>query len=147
MINEQPVIKQPDNYGYKAYISNVLSYSDEIKNCQLSTQGFYKDLNNHFNDCTDNDGAIYRNRLFRKNYDSTKEYSKDGARFFGRLNIDLSSIDTGLPFGTKVRIELKKQSDEFVLMRESTDTENYKIKITDCYLYIPIAEELAKKTI
>jgi len=35
---------------------------------------------------------------------------------------------------------LEKSKDSFVLMREPTDTENYKIVITHCYLYVPIAQ-------
>lgn len=142
IINEVPVIKQPDNYPYKAYFASVLSYPDEVKYCQLSTSGFYKDLSGHFDpkDFKENDGALFRNNLFRERYDSTKPYRKDGARFFGRLHLDLSSIDTGIPFGTKIRIELKKSADAFVLMREEGDSENYRIQITSCYLYIPIAQ-------
>ena len=69
------MIKQPDNYAYKAYFSQILSYPDELKNCQLSTIGFYKDLNGHFGNDTfsDNDGAVFRNKLFRKNFDSSKK--------------------------------------------------------------------------
>lgn len=140
-INEVPVIKQPDNYPFRAYFANLLSYPDEVKNCQLSTQGFYKDLSGHFGpeSFQSNDGAVFRNKLFRVNYESTKPYSSEGARFFGRLNLDLTSIETGLPFGTKVRLELKKANDSFVLMREAADTEQYKIVITSCYLYLPVA--------
>lgn len=139
-INEQPVVKQPDYYPYKAYFANVLSYHDEIKNCQLSTSGFYKDLAGHFDEFTDNDGAAFRNQLFRQKYKESGPYKSEGTRFFGRLHLDLSSIDTGLPFGTKVRLELLKSSDAFMLMREKDDNENYKIKITACYLFLPIAQ-------
>ena len=34
----------------------------------------------------------------------------------------------------------KKNPDEFVLMSEPNDTEKYKIRITDCYLCLPIAQ-------
>lgn len=136
------MIKQPDFYPYKAYIANVLSYPDEVKNCQLSTNGFYKDLSGHFanSEYDNNDGASFRNKHFRVNFDENKPYSPKGARFFGRLHLDLSSIETGLPFGSKVRIELVKNNDAFVINREPNDTENYKIDITDCYLYLPIAQ-------
>ena len=119
-----------------------MSYCDEVKNCQLSTQGYYKDLSSHFDNAAYdvNDGASHRSKCFRTNYDDSKPYREDGAKFFGRLHLDLVSIDTGLPFGTKVHIELEKSKDSFVLMREPTDTENYKIVITHCYLYVPIAQ-------
>ena len=39
-----------------------------------------------------------------------------------------------------MKIELQKASDEFLLMKQAADTENYKLKITNICLYIPIAQ-------
>ena len=142
IINEQPVVKQPDNYHYKAYFAQLLSYSDEYKSCQSSTVGYYKELNEFMTgaDFAKNNGFSQRNGLFRKQFQADNEYRKDGAEFFGRLQLDLNSAENGLPPGTKVRFELVKSSDAFVLMREPDDTEEYQMKITHCYLYIPIAQ-------
>ena len=74
-----------------------------------------------------------------KNSD-TKEYRSDGVRFFGRLYLDLHSLDSGLPPQTKAQIQLVKNKSSFVLMREKSDTENYEIKITQCNLFVPIAQ-------
>ena len=52
----------------------------------------------------------------------------------------LVSAEAGLPPNTKVKIELQKASDEFLLMKQPGDTENYKLKITNICLYIPIAQ-------
>lgn len=70
-INEVPVVKQPDNYPYKAYIGNLLSYSNELKNGQLATQGWYSDLSGHLSqdDYDINIGYSSRSKLFRKNYE------------------------------------------------------------------------------
>ena len=50
------------------------------------------------------------------------------------------SAEAGLPPNTKVKIELEKANDEFLLMKQSGDIENYKLKITNICLYIPIAQ-------
>jgi len=49
-----------------------------------------------------NSGFYSRNRLFRKNFKADGEYKKEGARFFGKLNLDLVSIDTGLLPGSNI---------------------------------------------
>ena len=69
-INDVPIIKQPDYYPYKAYIANLLSYSNELKNGQLATQGFYSELSGHWNtDDAVNAGYVSRRKLFRKNFE------------------------------------------------------------------------------
>jgi len=146
-INEQPVVKQPDNYHYKAYFAQVFSYSDEYKNAQGATVGFYKDVAGHLTpkDYTVNVGYQNRHLLFRTNYDAAKPYRKDGAELFGRLQLDFVSLESGVPPGTKIHIELVKNCDKFLIMREKLDdqpedTEEYKVKILDCYLFVPIAQ-------
>jgi len=108
----------------------------------LETHGYYPDTAGFFDSTNPdiNSGFGNRNKLFRKNFTKTGEYKSNGARFIGRLNLDLVSCETGLPFGTKVKIELDKAPDAFVLMRESTDTENYKFKILECNLFVPVAQ-------
>jgi hypothetical protein len=88
-INDVPISVAPDNYAYKAYISNVLTYSTEVKAAQLATQGYYPDTSEHMDALDDNSGFIDRMNLFRKDYDSTKPYKKDGTTLFGRLMHDL----------------------------------------------------------
>lgn len=141
-VNEQVVVKQPDHYPYKAILAQIFSYQDEVKNCLSTCHGYYKDLSGHMQntDYTVNSGFQSRNNLFRKNYDPSKDYRKDGAEFFGRLQLDLVTLDTGLPPRSKVLIELVKSASEFVLMRDSSETENYQIKITSCNLFVPVAQ-------
>jgi len=87
-----------------------------------------------------NQGFGSRNKLFRVGGLRTGAYKPEGARFFGKLNLDLSSCESGLPPGTKVRIELDKAPDSFILFKDPSDTEEYKFKILDCVLYVPIAQ-------
>lgn len=78
--------------------------------------------------------------MIESNYSESKEYNPDGVKFFGRLYLDLNSLDSGLPPQTRVQIQLEKSSSEFVLLKHASDPENYQMKITKCNLYIPIAE-------
>jgi len=141
-VNEQPIVKQPDNYQYKAYFANLFSYSDEFKNGQLASVGFYKDISGHMTnkDFGINLGAQQRERLFRVDYGDETEFRSEGVKFFGRLQLDLVSLDCGIPPGTKVQIQLVKSNSKFLLNREATDTENYRLTIHECYLYVPIAQ-------
>ena len=36
--------------------------------------------------------------------------------------------------------QLTRSKDEFFLMKEATDTENYNVKILSCFLYVPVAQ-------
>lgn len=141
-INDQSVVNQPDYYAFKAYIADILTYDDLVKNAQLQAQGFYKELSGHMTDedFAVNTGFKLRNSLFRKNFELTEEYSAEGTTLFGRLQLDFNNLDSGLPPGTKVQIQLVKNSPKFVLMKEKADTENYKIKWLECNLYIPVAQ-------
>ena len=88
-INDIPISLSPNNYGYKAYINNVLTYSQIIKDTQLSQQGWYSDLSSHMDSDNNNSGFNQRNNLFRKNFKTTGVYRPEGATFFARLLHDL----------------------------------------------------------
>jgi len=139
IINDKEITKAPGLYPFKAYISNVLTYDTWVKAEQLSVQGYYTDTAGRML-VTGNTGFAQRNALFRDNYDKSKSYRADGACFITRLHHDLISATTGLPPGTKVSIELDRASDEFVLLKEETDTEKYKLKLLSVLLFVPIAQ-------
>ena len=46
----------------------------------------------------------------------------------------------GLPPNTKVKFELEKSSNDFLIMKEKTDPAKYQIKITNIALYVPVAQ-------
>jgi hypothetical protein len=103
----------PNNYAYKAYISNVLTYSTEVKSAQLQTHGFYPDTSEHMGPVDDNSGFTDRMNLFRKDFDVAKPYKKDGTTLFGRLMHDLVNCTTGLPPNTKIKFELDRSEECF----------------------------------
>jgi len=106
-INDQPITKSASNYPYKAYITQTLSYPSIVKVNQLQAEGFYGDVAPHMDTTTDNTSFDERSNLFRKDNTTTNEYKKEGARFFGKLHLDLLGCQTGLVPGTKVEIEVK----------------------------------------
>jgi len=139
-INDKTISGATSYYPYKVYISNVLSYSTIVKASQLQSQGYYPDISGHFDGTEDNTGFMTRNACFREGYGKTKPYRKEGAFFIGKLHHDLITCETGIPPGTKIRFELDRSSDDFVLIKKATDTTDYKIKILNIALLMPIAQ-------
>jgi hypothetical protein len=83
---------------------------------------------------------LERSQFFRENNDSSKPYRKSGAYFIGRLMHDLVTCTTGLPPQTKVRIDLEKSENNFVIMKQKGDIEKYKLKFLNICLYVPVAQ-------
>ena len=117
-----------------------MSYATYIKSAQLQSEGYYSDLSHHMGPVETNAGFVERNKLFRVKNDSSGEYKPEGARFFGKLHLDLVGCPTGLIPGTKVSIELERSSDDFFLMKEATDNTTYKVKLLGLFLYVPVAQ-------
>jgi uncharacterized membrane-anchored protein len=46
----------------------------------------------------------------------------------------------GLPPNTKIRFEFERSSDKFLIMRQKNDDENYKVKILNLCLHVPVAQ-------
>ena len=65
-INDLPITVSPNNYPYKAYISNCLTYSASVKAAQLACQGWYTDLASHMDPSENNTGWGERCNLFKK---------------------------------------------------------------------------------
>ena len=87
-----------------------------------------------------NTGWQERNRMFRQNYDAQKPFRKSGLTLFGRLMHELVGCETGLPPNTKVRFELDRSENDFLIMKEETDSEKYQVKILNIALFVPVAQ-------
>ena len=87
-----------------------------------------------------NSGFVQRSNLFRKNFDSNKEFRQEGATFLGRMHHDLISTETPLPPCSKIYVEFDRSEDEFVILKPATDKENYKINLIEFSLYVPVSE-------
>ena len=139
-INDMPITVSPNNYPYKAYISNCLTYSASVKASQLACQGWYTDLASHMDPVANNTGWSERFNLFKKDYDPRGEFRSNGTTFCGRLLHDLVACETGVPPNTQVKFELDRSDDAFVLMSVITDNEKYRMKILNISLLVPVAQ-------
>jgi hypothetical protein len=52
----------------------------------------------------------------------------------------LVTCETGLPPNTKIRFEFEKTSDKFLVMSQNGDGEQYKVKILNICLHVPVAQ-------
>ncbi len=86
-INDLPITTSANNYPYKAYIANCLTYSTFVKAAQLACQGWYSDLGNHMGPVEENSGFMERSNLFRTLFDPRSEYTT--TTVIGRLMHDL----------------------------------------------------------
>ena len=139
-VNDQPITKSASSYPYKAYITSVLTYPAFVKVTQLTTEGFYQDIGGHMDPIETNTGFEERCNIFRKDKKAENPYKSEGVRFFGKLQLDFLGCQSGLPPGTKVDIELVRSKDEFVIMRQKNDSEEYKVKLLSIFLYVPVAQ-------
>lgn len=137
-INDQNVTNAQEDYPYKTYVANLLTFSADSKSSVLETQGWATDTKRAM-DITSNTGFLLRNQFWRKDMASANEYRPQGCTFMGKLYHDLASCDKPLPPNTRVYFELKRSTDSFYLMCPDEDNEKYKAIITSCNLYVPIA--------
>ena len=105
-VNDQLITKSASSYPYKAYITNCLTYPNTVKAAQLQTEGYYADYAPHMGPTTNNVGFGARSQLFRKENKTGNDYKSEGARFFGKLQLELMGCQSGLVPGTKVEIEV-----------------------------------------
>jgi len=140
-INDIPITVSPNNYPYKAYITNCLTYGPAVKSAQMICQGWYSDMGNHMGPFPGtNTGFTQRNQLLRQKFKDDSPYRPTGTTLFGRLMHDLIACETGLPPDTKVRIDLDKSDNAFFIMCPSTDKEEYQFQIKNISLYVPVAQ-------
>jgi len=140
-INDVPITVSPNNYPYKAYITNCLTYGPAAKSAQLICQGWYSDLAGHMGPMSGtNTGFTQRNQLFRQKFKDSSAYRPTGTTLFGRLMHDLIACETGLPPDTKVRIDLDKSDNAFFIMCPNDDKEEYQFQIKNICLYVPVAQ-------
>ena len=105
-VNDQLITKSASHYPYKAYITSCLTYPNTVKVAQLQTEGYYADYSPHMGPTTNNVGFASRSQLFRKENKSGNDYKPEGARFFGKLQLELMGCQSGLVPGTKVELEV-----------------------------------------
>jgi hypothetical protein len=133
------VTQAPEFYPYKCYITDLLTFTNEVKLSQLQSQGYEQDSKRFMEAVLTNTGWLARNAMFRKDMMANAEYRAEGKTFVGKFRHDLSGSSKPLPPKTGVYFELRRSSDDFYIMKDAADTETYKTVLTNCCLYVPIA--------
>ena len=109
-LNDTLVTPSSNTYPFRAYVDTVLSYGDEAKNSQLTSQLWYKDTAGH-TDATTVDGGN-TGLVKRRRYIAESRI----VEMMGRLHVDLFLQDSFLLNGVSVKIRLVLSKDAFSLM-------------------------------
>jgi hypothetical protein len=130
-LNETSITSSNNTYAYRAYIETLLSYGQNSKQSQLTSQLYYKDtaggmeaVNPHADDCP-NGGFKTR---------STFTNRSRVVDMLGGLHCDIFFQDKYLLNDVGMRIRLMRSGDAFCLM--SANEATFKVKILDCKLFV-----------
>ena len=127
-LNDTLVTPSSNTYPYRAYVETLLSYGDEAKNTQLTSQLWYKDTAGHMEATTENDGNLGMAERRRHIAESRV------VEMMGRLHVDLFLQERFLLNGVSVKIRLVRSKDSFSLMAGGQNPD-YKVQIVDAVLF------------
>ena len=126
-LNDTPVTPSSNTYPFRAYVDSVLSYGDEAKNTQLTSQLWYKDTAGHM-DATNvyggNTGLVQIGRYIAESRI---------VEMMGRLHVDLFLQDIFLLNGVSVKIRHRSKTP-FSPMA-GCQNPDYKVQIVDVVLF------------
>nr|CAD2165755.1 unnamed protein product [Meloidogyne enterolobii] len=116
-------------YPYKAYITNELSFPDNVKSHFLASIGYYK--SEKHDDPTD-DGFKNRCSIFA--------YGKR-SQFLSRLDFDLGNQELFLLNNLDIHFSIYKNKDAFILQNiKEGDTNQYRLYVHDVKLFSKMVE-------
>lgn len=157
MINDTTITTNQSYYPYKCYFTNLLSYPETAKATNLHLSGWSGDtafpdpvteeMTTHAD--MQNVGMVQRNQWYRKKFEMPPAvYRSQGYTFLAPFKHDMNGVNKPLPPGFSLTFILDRAPHEFSLMRvskssehqETPDTENYQILITECRLYVKVAQ-------
>ena len=127
-LNDTIATPSSNTYPFRAYVDTVLSYGDEAKNTQLTSQLWYKDTTGHM-DATNVDGG-------NTGLNERRRYIAESriVEMMGRLHVDLFLQDRFLLNGVSVKTRLVRSKDAFSLMAGGQNPD-YKVQIVDAVLF------------
>lgn len=129
-LNEELVSISANTYHYKAYLQNMMTYSEEAKKTQLASELYAKDTSGKFDDVDGgNEGFTTRATAIAK----SKLCILRGA-----LHADFLRQDRYLLNKCSLRIRLTPCESEFALIADADDT--YSLKIVNAFFEIPKVE-------
>jgi hypothetical protein len=137
-INDQKITVAQEDYPYRTYVGNLLTFNAESKSSVLESQGWATDTKRSM-EITSNAGLLIRSQFWRKDMSSSGAYRPEGCTFLGKFFHDLAGCDKPLPPSTRVYFELTRTKDSFYIKCRGDDTEEYRAIVTACNLYVPVA--------
>ena len=106
VLNDTVISQSSNMYGYKCYLSNLLSYTPEVKNAQMYMQGWERDTPEKFSLVT-NEGYVSR----RKRFENSNEFEVKV-----RLHTDLTFQNRLIPNHVTARLTLTRAKNAFCLL-------------------------------
>ena len=130
-LNDVLITSTNNTYAYRAYLETLLSYGSEAKSTQLSSALYYKDEAGKMDD-VDPTAALCNSGLKKRHAYISEGKTVD---LLGRIHADLFYQQKFLPNDVTIRIRLIRSKNNFCLM-SATPNDNYKIRISDCKIYV-----------
>ena len=121
-LNQKIVSSASNNYPYRAYFENLLSYGPAAKNSHLTTVMWYKDTPGNMG--LENNEGLEKRREFTKRSKIVD--------MIGHVHSDIFNQEKFLLNGVELKLRLVRSRDTFSLM----GVEGYKIKITEANLLV-----------
>ena len=119
------------NNPYSSYIQTLLSMRESVEDTLLKARLFIKDtagimdVSSGGQQPVANSGWVERKDMFK---------NREWVDFQIPLNNDLMSSSTYFPPNTKITITLRRSSDAFCLMQDTSDDAQYRVELTGLYL-------------
>ena len=130
-LNDTLVTSANNTYAYRTYLETLLSYGPAAKQSHLTGALFYKDVGN-LDDNNPRANNATNTALVKRHSFTNGSAVVD---MIGYIHSDLFFQDKYLPGEVSVRMRLVRNKNAFCLM-SNAEAPTYKIKITDCKLYI-----------
>ena len=126
-LNGSLVTQSNNNYPYRAYIENLISFRQEAKNSQLSALLWHRNTSGDFDSCA----------AANKGYTQCKALAAESKEIdmMGKLHIDLTFQNRYLLNGVEVRLRLIRFKDLFCLHGNANQAQN-KVSLKEATLFV-----------
>ena len=131
-LNDKDVENSNSYYHYKAYLENLLSYSDEIKRTYLENEGWLNDSSYYFDETklTDNDQKLNQGFVARR----SKFKQGNVVELCGRIHSDIFNINKYLLNNVNISLELFKNDQKIYFVGK--DSDKYELIIESAHLKV-----------
>lgn len=152
-INEYPIENANGSYAYRAYIENLLTYSQSAKETHLRRAMFIKDTPGEFENFTtkpkptvltaeskEKDIVTYlleKEKKYNEGYNKRRNafVAQNKVEMMGPLHLDMMNVNKYLLNNTPFRITLMRSEPGFCLIG-TKGTSNYHVSIDKAFLYV-----------